>query len=133
MEQFVLTKIYGCESGMTYADAKAAKWRKQKNKNTLNLPPDSDSLHHHLNRVNYLTYCLKHYKLREHPSPIGNGWILESGKCRAVRYSLGPLPDYDIESDNEGDSNISSYDNDIDDETEYGSSTDSSSTDSDDD
>ena len=48
MEQFVLTKIYGCDSGMTWAEASAEKWRKQKNKNTLNLPPDTDSLHHHL-------------------------------------------------------------------------------------
>ena len=48
MEQFILTKIYGCDSGMTWAEASAEKWRKQKNKNTLNLPPDTDSLHHHL-------------------------------------------------------------------------------------
>ena len=86
-----------------------------------------------MTRVNYLTYCLKHYLLREHLSPIRKGWILESGKCRAVRYSLGRLPDCDIESDNESDTNISSDDSDTDDETEYGSSTDSSSTDTDED
>ena len=43
MEQFLLTKIYGCSPGLSCGEARAEKWRKQKNKNTLNLPPDSDS------------------------------------------------------------------------------------------
>ena len=30
MEQFVLTKIYGCESGMTCAEARAAKGENRK-------------------------------------------------------------------------------------------------------
>ena len=46
MEQFVLEKTYGSHPGSTCAEARAQKWRKQKKKNTLTLPPDSDSLRH---------------------------------------------------------------------------------------
>ena len=91
MEQFGLTKMYGCLPGSTCAEAKAQKWRKQKNKkNTLCLPLDSDSLYHHLRRENYLPYCLKNFELRENPSPIMNGWKDENGKCMAARHTCGP-------------------------------------------
>ena len=75
-------------------------------------------------RANYLTYCLKHYDLREDPSPIGNGWKLENGKCRVVRYTRGPLPDCNYLSDSSSES--SSEDDSDSDITEYGSSTDGS-------
>ena len=122
MEQFILTKSYGCLSGSTCAEARAQKWRKQKKKNTLLLPPDSDSLYHHLQRANYLTYCLKNFELREHPSPIMNGWKLENGKCRVVRYTRGPLPECDNYF-----RDTSSSDSDSETDTECESSTDSSS------
>ena len=92
MEQFLLTKIYGCSPGLSCGEARAEKWRKQKKKNTLNLPPDSDSLHHDLQRVNYLTYIMKNFHLKEHPTPIGRGWELVNGSIRAVRYSKPALP-----------------------------------------
>ena len=69
MEQFLLTKIYGCTPGLSCGEARAEKWRKQKKKNTLNLPPDSDSLDYDLQRVNYLSYIMKNFHLKEHPTP----------------------------------------------------------------
>ena len=127
----MLTKIYRCISGSTCSEARAQKWRQQKKKNTLNLPPDSDSLYHHLQRANYLTYCLQNFDHKEHPSPIGNGWNLENGKCRAVRYRHRPLPKCYYETDNDVESlSNESEDSDIDNDTEYDSFTDSS-TDSD--
>ena len=68
------------------------------------LPPDKDSLHHHLMRVNYIAYCQKHFELRTHPCPLGNGWTLINGKCRPVRYSrpaLRPHENVDTESQTE--------------------------------
>ena len=44
--------------------------------------------YHHLQSVNSVTHCLKNFEIREHPSPIRNGWKLENGKCRAVRYQI---------------------------------------------
>ena len=72
------------------ADARAAKWRAQKKKSTIRLVPDSDSLHQHLARANYVAYLLKHYQLQNHPSPIGHGWHL--GLCLPVRSTQPPLP-----------------------------------------
>ena len=43
IEEFVLTKIYNSDE-ITCSSARAAKWRKQKKKNTMYLPPDKDSL-----------------------------------------------------------------------------------------
>ena len=41
-------------------------------------------LYHHLQIVEYFTYCNKPFELREHLSPISNRWKVENGKCRAV-------------------------------------------------
>ena len=109
MEQFLLTKIYGCTPGLSCGEARAEKWRKQKKKNTLNLPPDSDLLYFDLQRVNYLTYIMKNFHLKEHPTPIGRGWENANGSIRAVRFSRPALPSYDtqcttqqqLDSDNE--------------------------------
>ena len=127
MEQFVLTKMYGCLPGSTCAEASVQKWRKQKKKNTLCLPPDSDSLYHHLQRANYLTYCLKNFELREHPSPIMNGWKEENGKCRAVRHTRGPLPEREDYANDTTDNDTFSLHSDSDSDTECESSTDISS------
>lgn len=90
MEEFVLSKIYNCDEE-TCASARAAKWRSQRKKSTMFIPPDKDSLHHHFLRVNYITYCQKNFKLKDHPCPLGNGWALINGKCRPVRYTSPPL------------------------------------------
>ena len=60
--------------GSTCSEARAEKWRKMKKKSFARLPADEDTLHHHLDRVNYLFYLLKHYELNLHPSPKGHGW-----------------------------------------------------------
>ena len=105
MKEFVLTKIYNSEE-RTCASARAVKWRKQKNKNSMYLPPDKDSLQHHLERTNYITYCQRNFQLTNHPSPLNHGWELLNGKCRPVRYKHPALPmlvqTEPILSDNEG-------------------------------
>ena len=104
----------------------------QKKKNTLNLPPDSESLYHHFQRANYLTYCPQNFNLKKHPSPIRNGGNLDNGKCCAVRYSRRTLPECDNDVDNDVESfSNDSEDSDTDNNTEYDSFTDSSSIDSD--
>jgi len=59
---------------------------------TVRLPPDDDTLNHHLERTNCITYCQMHYDLLEHLSPIGYGWEFMNGKCRPVRHTHPPLP-----------------------------------------
>ena len=56
----------------------------KRKKNSLSFPPDKDSLHHHLMRVNYITYCQKNYELMAHPIPLGKGWALINGKCPQI-------------------------------------------------
>ena len=92
MEEFVLTKLYGCVAGITCSEARAMKWRMQKKKNTMYLPPDTESLYYHLQRTNYITYCQRHVNLIQHPSPLSHGWELVNGLCRPVRYRLSALP-----------------------------------------
>lgn len=92
MESFVLTKMYGGKPGSTCAQVRADKWRKQKRKSTVTLPPDQDSLWHHLERTNYIVFCQRHYEDREHPSPLGHGWEIINGRCRPIRYTKLPLP-----------------------------------------
>ena len=64
-----------------------------KKKSLARLPPDEDTLHHHLDRVNYLSFLLKHYELNRHPSPIGRGWAYINEKCRPVRYAIPATAD----------------------------------------
>jgi len=116
MKTFVLYEIYSENTGVTCGQARASRWHKMKKKCTVRLPPDDDTLNHHLERTNYITYCQIHYDLLEHPSPIGHGWEFMNGKCRPVRYTKPPLPhkltpDHDIddgsdESSSDDDSEI---------------------------
>ena len=92
MKKFVLSVIYG-ETSDSCASARASKWRKMKKKSMARLPPDDDTLDNHCERVNYLTYCLKHFQLVEHPSPIGHGYEQVNGRCRPVRYTKAALPE----------------------------------------
>ena len=52
MRVFVLTKIYGGDVGVSCDQAIASKLRKQKEKKTKSLPPDENSLNHHIEITN---------------------------------------------------------------------------------
>ena len=86
MKRFVLWKMYG-ENTDSCAKARASKWKKLKKKSMTRLPPDEDTLNHHLDRTNYLAYCLKHFELVEHPPPIRHGWEMVNGRCRPIRHT----------------------------------------------
>ena len=103
MKKFVLTYIYGGSGDVTCGQARASKWNKLKSKSLVRLPPDADSLNHHIERTNYISYCQLNYNMFEHPSPIGHGWELVNGKCRPVRNTVPPLPEQlrDLGSSNE--------------------------------
>ena len=109
MKKFVLSVIYG-ENYDSCSKARASKWRTMKKKSMARLPPDDDTLNHHCERTNYLTYCLKNFDLRIHPSPIGHGYVNINGRCRPVRYSKSALPENlslttdttEVESDESG-------------------------------
>ena len=47
------------------------------------LPPNEDTLHHHLDRVSYLSLLLKRFELNHH----------SYGKCRPVRYAVPATAD----------------------------------------
>ena len=59
MERFVFTIIYREDEDSTCRQARASMWQKLKHKSMLRLPPDEDSLHLHLQRTNYITFCQK--------------------------------------------------------------------------
>ena len=82
MRRFMLLKIYGGKE-TTCTERRAPKWRKTKKKIYVRLPPDEDTLHHHLDKVNYLSYLLN-----RHPSPIGHGWEHIKGKCPPAQYAV---------------------------------------------
>ena len=84
----------------------------KRKKNTKTLPPDENSLNHHLDRTNYLSFCQLNFKMKDHPSPLGHGWQLQNGLCRPVRHSCPALPDIsfdDIQTEST-DENLSSED-----------------------
>ena len=65
--------------------------RKQKNEG---LPPTSNSLHHHIERVNYQTMVWKRCMeaVQGLPSPDGNGWIKTETGLEPVLMSKDPAP-----------------------------------------
>ena len=83
--------IWGKETNC--AEARAAKWRKMKKKSLACLPPDEDTLYHHLDRVNFLSFILKHYELNHYPSLIGCGWEYINRKCCPVWYAIPAMAD----------------------------------------
>jgi len=119
MKTFVICVIYKESTGLTCGQARASRWHnmKKKKKSTLRLPPDDDTLKHHLERTNYLSYCQIHYDLLEHPSPIGRGWEFINGKCRVVRYTKPPLP-HQLKRQDEIDGDSDSSTDDEDDSTD---------------
>jgi len=115
LKTFVLKYIYGDKSSTNAGEARARKWKSLKHKSTIRLPPDDDSLTCHMMRANYLSYIQHHYELKNHPSPLQQGWHLVDGKCRPIRYTKPALPlalvvasntysSYDSESDSYNDS-----------------------------
>ena len=92
LEQFVICYVYGDTKSRTLRDARAAKWRSQKKKSTIQLVPHSDSLLLHLDSTNYLAYLLKHYHLQSHPSSIGHQWQLVNSLCVPVRSAQPHSP-----------------------------------------
>ena len=93
MREFVISKVFEGNQN-SCGKARAAKWKRMtKRKNTARLPPDEDSLNHHLQRTNYITYCQRHYKLKEHPSPVDHGWQSVNGKLKPLRHTSPALPD----------------------------------------
>ncbi|CAB3976667.1 Hypothetical predicted protein [Paramuricea clavata] len=89
---YVTRFVYGDVHSSSLDIARAAKWKGQKNKSLMRLPPDSDSLKQHILRANYLAYIQRHPELRTHPSPVGHGWELINGCCKPVRHTQPPLP-----------------------------------------
>ena len=92
LERFVIKYIYADAKHKTLAEARAAKWQAMKRKKIIRLVPESDSLRHHLERANYLTYIQKHYQLQTQPSPLGHGWHIVNGLCLPVRHTQPSLP-----------------------------------------
>ena len=92
MKEFVIQVIYGDCKNKTPGQARAAKWKSIKKKSTLRLCPDTDSLNHVCDQANYLAYVELHPEIQDHPSPIGNGWMLVDGRCRPIHHSLSALP-----------------------------------------
>ena len=58
--EFTRHVIYGDNKSSTIAEARAAKWKRMKNKSFICLPPDADSLRQHCLCANYLAYLMCH-------------------------------------------------------------------------
>ena len=88
LTKFVIRYIYNDRKSSTPTEARVKKYKSFKKKKSLSrLPPDNDSLKFHIKRANYLAFIQLQYSLKDHPTPIGNGWHLVNGKCYAERYS----------------------------------------------
>lgn len=114
--EFTRLVIYGDKMSRTMGTARAAKWKAMKKKSFIRLPPDVDSLRQHCLRANYLAYLLHHPSLKDHPSPLGHGWELASGRCHPVRHTRPALPTHLPEPELSEDSEEDESDEDNDDE-----------------
>ena len=92
LKSHVIRYVYGDVQSSSLSLARAAKWKKQKKKSLIRLPPDDDSLRQHIKRANFLACIQRHPDLIRHPSPIGHGWELVNGRCRPVRHTKPALP-----------------------------------------
>ena len=91
------------------------------------LQPDEDSARQKIQRSNYQAYLMRNPELRDHPTPVGRGWVIENGVCRPHRYSKPALPellheinqntenetDMDTTGDNNDDTENSDSDNEV--------------------
>ena len=91
--KFTREVVYGDFHSCSMTESRANKWRGQKDKSFCRLPPDEDSLRQKLKRANYTAYLALNPKLKEHPDPVGNGWLVENSLCRPKKYLNPPLPD----------------------------------------
>ena len=112
LETFVIKYIYNDKKSKSITEARASKWRMQKKKSIMRLPPDTSSLQLHLERANYLAYIQKQFMLKKHPSPLGHGWHVANGLCIPEKSSAPALPfslsmPTNIESDEESSSDVS--------------------------
>ena len=118
MKEFVIQVIYGDCKNKTPGQARAAKWKSIKKKSILQLCPDTDFLNHVCDRANYLAYVELHPEIQDHPSLIGNGWMLVDGRCRPIRHSLSALPTNifrtSVDTDETDPSDCESSDSDVD-------------------
>ena len=91
---YVMRYVYGDVRSSSLDLLRAEKWRCQKNKSLMRLPPNDDCLKQHITRANFLAYIQRHPELsnRDHPSPVGYGWTLVNGRCRPVRHIQQALP-----------------------------------------
>ena len=87
MKRFVIRAVYGDMKSYTIREARAVKWKSLKKKSTLRICPDDDSLKFLCERGNYLAYIGLHPEIKDHPSPVGNGWAVQDGSLRAIRYT----------------------------------------------
>ena len=87
MKRFVIRVIYADMKSSTIKEARAFKWKSLKKKSTLRICPDDDSLKFLCERANYLAYIGLHPEIKDHPSPVGNGWAVQDGTLRAIRYT----------------------------------------------
>ena len=92
LKMYVMRYVYGDVRSFSLDLLLAEKWRCQKKKSLMRLPPDDDCLKQHITRANFLAYIQRHPELRDHPSPVGYGWALVNGRCRPVRSTPQALP-----------------------------------------
>ena len=92
LTQFVIKYIYSDSKSNTIPEARASRWKQQKKKSLTRIIPDMDSLKNHIKRANYIAYIQMHFSLKNHPSPLDNGWHMENGICLPTRSRLPPLP-----------------------------------------
>ena len=78
-ELFAIQTIYKHDKSTSLNEARALNWKQMKNKTTIRLPPDQDSLTLHVRRANYQAYVWNSYAAPHGPqTPFGHGWNLEN-------------------------------------------------------
>ena len=73
LKSYVIHYVYSELQTPSLDMAYAAKWKRQKKKALLCLPPDDESLNQNITQANFLAYIQLHPELKRHPSPIGRG------------------------------------------------------------
>ncbi len=93
MQKFVIRYIYNDKKSQSLPESRASKWRALKRKTRLRIPPDEDTLQHHIQRANYQAFVWLSCKdSPPAPSPLQHGWTQESGRILPIKHYLPPLP-----------------------------------------
>ena len=93
IEEFTIKYVYNDKKSESLPQARASKWRSLKRKTTSRIPPDADTLLHHMQRANYQAFIwLSYDDPSSPPSPLQHGWIQEKGRVLPIKHSLPPLP-----------------------------------------